>query len=213
MMKTPNKYLLLILTLGLIMSCADDNERNYQYFPDMYQSQAYEAYAESELFPNQTTALKPAEGSVKRGWMPFEYADNEEGYQKAKKELENPVPYTEENLLKGEELYGYYCAICHGDKGNGKGWLVQQEKVLGVPSYDDVGRAITSGSTYYVIYHGRNLMGSYASQMNRKEMWQVTQYVMKLKRELEDKDELPFDKDTIKNKQLFSTSDKLELTN
>jgi len=47
MMKTTNKYLLLILTLGLIMSCADDNERNYQYFPDMYQSQAYEAYAES----------------------------------------------------------------------------------------------------------------------------------------------------------------------
>lgn len=207
------KYIYVIIIALIAASCADDNERNYQYFNDMYQSQAYEAYAESDLFPQQTTALKPAEGSVKRGWMPFEYDNTNEAYIEAKKELENPLTYTEDNLAKGEELYGYYCAICHGDKGNGKGWLVQQEKVLGVPSYDDVGRAITSGSTYFVIYHGRNLMGSYASQMNRKEMWQVTQYVMKLKRDLEDKEELPFEKDTIKNKQLFSTSDKLEITN
>lgn len=206
-------YIYIVLIASIAVSCADKNDRNYQYFPDMYESQAYESYAESDLFPQQTTALKPAEGSVKRGWMPFEYADTEEGYQKAKKELENPLTYTEESVSKGEELYGYYCAICHGNNGNGKGWLVQQEKVLGVPSYDDVGRAITSGSTYYVIYHGRNLMGSYASQMNRKEMWQVTQYVMKLKRDLEDKEELPFEKDTIKNKQLFSTSNKLEITN
>lgn len=208
-----NKYIFTILIVALFTSCADNNERNYQYFPDMYQSQAYEPYAESDLFPQQTTALKPAEKSIKRGWMPFEYADTEDGYQRAKKELKNPVPYTEESVAKGEELYGYYCAICHGDKGNGKGWLVKQDKVLGVPSYDDVGRAITSGSTYYVIYHGRNLMGSYASQMNRKEMWKVTQYVMKLKRDLEGKEKLPFEKDTIKNKQLFTTSDKLELTN
>lgn len=208
-----NKYLFTALTLAFLVSCADNTERNYQYFPDMYQSKAYETYAESDLFPQQTTALKPAEGSIKRGWMPFEYPDTEEGYKKAKKELKNPIPYTEENVNKGKELFGYYCAICHGNKGNGKGWLVKQEKVMGVPSYDDVGRAITSGSTYYVIYHGRNLMGSYASQMNRKEMWQVVQYVMKLKRDLEDKEDLPFEKDTIKNKQLFSTSDKLELTN
>jgi len=208
-----HKFIFSVLILALMTGCADKKESNYQYFPDMYQSQAYETYAESELFPQQTTALKPSEASIKRGWMPFEYKDTEEGYQKAKQELENPVPYTEDNVAQGEELYNYYCAICHGKKGKGKGWLVQQEKILGVPSYDDVGRAITSGSTYYVIYHGRNLMGSYASQMNRKEMWQVTQYVMKLKRELEGKEELPFEKDTIKNKQLISTSDKLELTN
>ena len=116
-----HKYIFTVLMLALFTSCADNNERNYQYFPDMYQSQAYEPYAESDLFPQQTTALKPAENSIKRGWMPFEYADTEDGYQKAKKELENPVPYTEDNVAKGEELYGYYCAICHGNKGNGKG--------------------------------------------------------------------------------------------
>ena len=212
-MTTLYKYTFLILIIIAFTSCADNSERNYQYFPDMYQSQAYEPYAESKLFPQQTTALKPVEESIKRGWMPFEYADTEKGYQRAKKELENPVSYTEENVAKGEELYGLYCAICHGSKGNGKGWLVKQDKIMGVPSYDDVGRAITSGSIYHTIYYGRNLMGSYASQLNRKEMWQVAQYVMNLKRELKDKEKRPFEKDTIRNKQLFSTSDKLELTN
>ena len=212
-MTKSTKYIFLVLSTAMLISCADSNERNYQYFPDMYQSQAYEPYAESDAFPQQTTALKPVEESVKRGWMPFEYADSQQGYMKAKKELENPVAYTEENVAKGEELYGLYCAICHGDKGNGKGWLVKQDKIMGVPSYDDVGRAITNGSTYHTIYYGRNLMGSYAAQMDRKEMWQVTQYVMSLKRELTDKEQRPFEKDTIRNRELYTTSDKLNTTN
>ena len=169
------------------MSCADKDDPNYQYFPDMYESLAYESYAEAEIFPNEQVAMKPAEGTISRGWMPYGYEDNTEGYNRAKAELKNTLPYTEENLAKGEELYGLYCAICHGKKGDGQGWLVQQEKILGVPSYDDQGRAITEGSVYHVMYWGINTMGSYASQMSEKELWQVDHYVMKLKAELEGK--------------------------
>ena len=39
-------------------------------------------------------------------------------------------------------MYDIYCGICHGNKGDGQGKLVQREKILGIPSYDDVGRAI-----------------------------------------------------------------------
>jgi len=184
-MKVKN-ILILVLILG-IMSCADKDDPNYQYFPDMYESLAYESYAEAEIFPNEQVAMKPAEGTISRGWMPYGYEDNTEGYNRAKAELKNTLPYTEENLAKGEELYGLYCAICHGKKGDGQGWLVQQEKILGVPSYDDQGRAITEGSVYHVMYWGINTMGSYASQMSEKELWQVDHYVMKLKAELEGK--------------------------
>jgi mono/diheme cytochrome c family protein len=180
----------LVLILGLV-SCADKDDPNYQYFPDMYESLAYEAYAEADIFEqisgNSTTAMIPVEGSISRGWMPYEYEDNSEGYEAAKADLKNTLPYTEENLAKGKELYDIYCATCHGKKGNGKGWLVQQEKILGVPSYDDAGRAITEGSVYHVMYWGINTMGSYASQMSEKELWQVDHYVMKLKAELEGK--------------------------
>ena len=63
--------------------------------------------------------------------------------------------------------------------------MVKREKILGIPSYADAGRAITEGSTYHVIYYGRNTMGSYANQLNEEERWQVTAFVMKLKEDLE----------------------------
>jgi mono/diheme cytochrome c family protein len=77
-----------------------------------------------------------------------------------------------------------YCGICHGNLGNGQGNLVKREKFLGVPSYDDVGRAITEGSIYHTIYYGKNAMGSYANQLKEEERWQVVAYVLKLKADL-----------------------------
>jgi hypothetical protein len=35
--------------------------------------------------------------------------------------LTNPLSGTKENFAKGEIYYGYYCAFCHGDKGDGYG--------------------------------------------------------------------------------------------
>ena len=62
---------------------------------------------------------------------------------------------------------------------------MQREKILGIPSYDDAGRAITEGSIYHTIYYGKNAMGSYANQLNEEERWQVVSYVLKLKADLE----------------------------
>ena len=87
-------------------------------------------------------------------------------------------------MLKAKELYTVYCGVCHGSKGAGQGILVKREKILGIPSYADQGRAINSGSTYHVIYYGKNTMGSYANQLNERERWMVTSYVMKLKSDL-----------------------------
>jgi mono/diheme cytochrome c family protein len=163
----------------------------------MYESLAYEAYAEAEIFPEDQVAMIPVDGTISRGWMPYGYEDNAEGYEMSKTELKNTLPYTEENLAKGKELYEIYCGICHGNKGNGIGWLVEQEKILGVPSYDDKGRAITEGSVYHVMYWGINTMGSYASQMSEEELWQVDHYVMKLKAELEGKPVRSFEEESM----------------
>ncbi|MEM6720260.1 MAG: cytochrome c [Bacteroidota bacterium] len=175
----------------LMTSCFDKSQPNYQYFPNMYEPVGYEAYQEVKgveyggFAENQMEAQIPAEGSIKRGWMPYEYDDTNEGYEAAKAELLNPIAKSEENLGKGKELYGIYCAICHGNKGNGQGYLVKNEKFLGIPSYDDAARAITEGSIYHVLMYGKNNMGSHASQLSIKERWQVVQYVLKLKADLE----------------------------
>lgn len=191
-MRTTIKTLFALAAVALV-SCNSKRARNYQYFPNMYESVGYEAYSShegNEVFADNNTseALKPVEGSVHRGWLPYDFENSNEGYQVAKTGLNNPLPYTKENSEKGKALYGIYCAICHGDKGNGKGQLVKTEKILGVPSYDDQGRAITAGSIYHVMYYGINSMGSYASQTSIEERWQIAQYVEGLKATLEGKE-------------------------
>ena len=171
----------------LAVSCFNEKDRNYQYFPNMYKSVGYETYGEYEVFEGSQEAKLPVEGTIPRGWMPYEYDNTTEGYDLAKAELKNPLPYTEDNVNEGKALYTIYCAICHGDKGDGKGTLAQREKILGIPAYDDAGRAITEGSVYHVMYYGINTMGSYAAQTNEKERWQIDHYVMDLKAQLEGK--------------------------
>jgi mono/diheme cytochrome c family protein len=97
----------------------------------------------------------------------------------AKAELQSPLAQTEVHLVEGKELYGLYCAVCHGKKGDGQGILMTREKFLGVPSYAD--REITEGSIYHVLMYGKNAMGSHAGQVNSTERWQIAQHVMELR--------------------------------
>ncbi|WP_051605422.1 cytochrome c [Sediminibacter sp. Hel_I_10] len=176
----------LVLFLALcLVACNQKGSPNYEYMPNMYESVGYEAYQEAEPFDMDMEAKLPAEGSVARGGhLPFEFENNNDGYLNAKANLTNPLDSMALSSMEGGQNYDIYCAICHGKNGNGQGTLVKNEKILGVPSYDDVGRAINEGSIYHVIYYGKNAMGSYKNQLNEKERWQVVNYVMDLKKEL-----------------------------
>ena len=184
-MKNLYKILLLTILVGAFSSCQKDSRPNYQYMPHMYEPVGYEAYGEYEVFPNEQEAMLPAEGTIARGMSAYDYANTEDDYLAAKANLTSPLDSTAVDLERGKELYNIYCGICHGNKGAGQGTLAKREKILGIPSYADAGRAITAGSIYHVIYYGRNSMGSYASQINEEERWQVTAYVEKLKADLE----------------------------
>ncbi len=171
----------LLAGITLMASCrGDEKNRNYEYFPNMYEPVPYETYSESDAFRRGgTEAQLPAEGSIKRGFQPYEYAGTTEGYEAAKANLKSPMDSIGYDEPKATQLYTIYCAICHGDKGDGKGKLVQKEKFLGVPSYKD--RVITTGSVFHVETHGFGAMGSYKNQLTQEERWLVAHYVMKLK--------------------------------
>lgn len=169
----------------VMVSCFDSSKPNYQYMPNMYKPVSYETYGEYEIFPGSLEAMLPAEGTIPRGWQPYEYPNTTEGLNLAKAELTNPLMVTDQSLTEGKKLYDIYCAVCHGEKGDGLGILVQREKILGIPSYADPGRLITPGGIYHVQMYGLNSMGSYASQTNELERWQITQHVMNLKATLE----------------------------
>lgn len=184
-MKSLTKIAALSLILLGVVSCQNKSRPNYQFMPNMYEPVGYETYAESSAFPNGVEALVPAEGSIPRGFTPFDIANTTEGYDLAKASLKTPLDSTQVDYDMAKPLYEVYCGICHGNKGDGQGNLVKREKILGVPSYDDAGRAITEGSIYHTIYYGKNAMGSYANQLNEEERWQVVAYVLKLKADLE----------------------------
>tara|TARA_B100000927_G_scaffold6376_1_gene5037 strand:- start:548 stop:1099 length:552 start_codon:yes stop_codon:yes gene_type:complete len=176
------KHISLIVLIMSITSCFDPSKPNYQYFPNMYESVGYKTYQESDAFPNGIQAQLPVEGSVPRGWQPYEYEDSNEGYESAKLNLKSPLVNNEENLKNGKKMYDIYCSVCHGSKGDGQGILMEREKFLGIPSYAD--RDITEGSIYHVLMHGINLMGSHAGQVDDEERWQIAQYVLKLREDL-----------------------------
>lgn len=178
-------YIIVLSIVISLTSCSDNRSPNYQFMPNMYESAAYEAYSEGELFLNGQSSRLPAEGSVPRGYTPYDYEDSMEGMSRARTELKNPLPVTEENLAAGKELFGYFCAVCHGDKGDGQGILMQREKFLGVPSYADPGRVLTEGSIYHVQMYGINAMGAFTPQTTPHERWQITMHVLNLKAELE----------------------------
>ena len=195
-MKNIFKIAIVLIAIISLGSCQEDNKPNYQYMPNMYESAGYETYGDYEVFETVTggsSAMKPAEGSIARGWMPYEIENTNEGKEFAKVNLRNKLPFTEETEAKGQELYEIYCGICHGKKGDGQGNLVKRDKIAGVPPYNDEGRAITEGSVYHVMYYGLNSMGSYASQMTEEEMWMVDHYVMSLKDKLDKKEPRAYD--------------------
>lgn len=184
-MKSFIKISILALVLVSFASCNNKSRPNYEFMPNMYESVAYETYQESDAFNNGVQAQLPVDGTIPRGYTPFDIDNTTQGYNDAKANLKNMLDSTQVNQARGKELYNIYCGICHGSKGDGKGKLVQREKILGIPSFDDLGRAISEGSVYHTIYYGKNAMGSYAAQLNHEERWQVVSYVMKLKEDLE----------------------------
>ena len=184
-MNSFRKIGVVLVLVVFVSACHDKSKPNYQYMPNMYMPVGYETYEKVDFLPNGLEAMLPVEGTINRGWLPYENENTLEGKELARL-MKSPLDSsdTEDNLIKGGQLYTIYCAICHGDKGDGQGTLAKREKILGIPSYADAARNITVGTAFHTQQYGLNAMGSYASQMNTKEMWQVSEYVMKLKAEL-----------------------------
>src|SRR5690554_7213382 len=90
-MKTLYKIVALVGVSTMATSCFNKEKPNYQLFPDMYESVAYETYAESDAFNNGITAQKPAEGTIPRGFEPEGYDNTPEGLELARVELKSPL--------------------------------------------------------------------------------------------------------------------------
>ena len=90
-MKVLYKVILVLALAVSVTSCFDKNRPNYQYMDNMYEPLGYEAYGSYDVFENGQEAKLPVEGTVSRGWMPYDYDNTNEGKEAAKASLTNPI--------------------------------------------------------------------------------------------------------------------------
>ncbi len=120
----------------------------------------------------------PPAGTIPRGFTQLKFASHsdEEG-----RGLPNPLKRSRDNLVRGQKVYNTYCIVCHGKYGEGDGSVVprfprppslQSEKI----------RAWADGQFVHIMTHGRNLMPSYASQIDEKDRWAVAHFIRALHR-------------------------------
>ncbi len=145
------------------------------------------AYDEFNGLSSPDAVREPVNGAV-----PYPYPNTDSGRVQAAQEIINsPFPITEAGLKKGSELFTIYCAICHGTKGDGMGYLVREgDPSKGITagvypaapanflkeSFIDT----TAGFFYHTIMYGKNMMGSYADKLSYRERWDVIQYIRSL---------------------------------
>ncbi|MCC5917132.1 MAG: cytochrome c [Cryomorphaceae bacterium] len=157
--------------------------------PNMYRGPQLNTYAASDLFSDSSAARLPVEGTVPRGYTPYNLPNSNEGYFASMENKQYPThapKVNENNLLEGERLYTRFCVNCHGAKGDGIGNLVKQEKFAGVPTYDSQRLPnLTPSSVFHVITYGKGVMGSHAAQIESQDRWRIVQHVMKLRAELD----------------------------
>lgn len=121
------------------------------------------------------------------GHVPYHYSDTEEERTRASKDIvSNPFPISAGGLARGKQLYTSQCAICHGEKADGNGYLVSEEnpnvKYPAAPAnfMQDTFYLASNGRFYHAIMYGKNVMGAYADKLSFEERWQVIHYIRSL---------------------------------
>src|SRR5580693_2113143 len=93
----------------------------------------------------------------------------------------NPVKPTAESQAHAKKQYGYDCAMCHGENGNGKGDLVGDMK-LTLKDYTDPAalKDLTDGQIFYIIKNGKGQMPGEGDRAKPDDIWNMVIYVRSL---------------------------------
>lgn len=198
-MNSVRQYVFLISVAFVVTSCSynrspegnyDPNDPGYVYAPDMYYSVPYEPLSQNEDGGGNKynkfgmTMREPVKGTIARGKLDYvyPYPNTPEGYEMAA-QLKNPLKPTEENILKGKQLYETYCDHCHGKTGSSEGPVMASGK-FPKPHFgkfnSDYIRNLPDGKKFHTITYGKNLMGSHASQVSPHERWLIILYIDRL---------------------------------
>jgi mono/diheme cytochrome c family protein len=168
------------------------------------QPKFYHPYHQTSMFADGTTARPIPAGTIARGHLQLEkdlYTGKR--YDAGLKQDVDidyiPIAITHEDLVRGQQKYAIYCAVCHGAVGDGGGMIVARGMVRppslvrtddpipaegspGRPSYDrsvNVQRA-PIGHYFDVITNGYGAMYSYNDRVGVEDRWRIAAYIKAL---------------------------------
>jgi mono/diheme cytochrome c family protein len=165
-LKNTIKSFAAIALIAVFASCdRDRNTTGWEYFNDMAHSAAYETY--------------PVEGTIPLGYEPYLYEKNDTDRIEAGLALVNPYEPNAKNLERGKQVFTIYCINCHGEKGDGKGYLFTSGKYPFPPKslLSDKIRNAPAGEIYHVVSVGFGVMPQHGSQVRPADRWKVAMYV------------------------------------
>ena len=127
------------------------------------------------------SGLIPAHADANPGrielWMASTSLDATLGREAPKGQ--NPVPLTEQNLLKGVHLFAQNCAVCHGSAGStaspiAKGLYPKPPQLATDGVEDD-----PEGFSFWRIKHGIRLTGmpSFGYSLNDQDIWTLALFL------------------------------------
>jgi mono/diheme cytochrome c family protein len=93
----------------------------------------------------------------------------------------NPVKFTDVSVERGKKIYETQCAMCHGEKGDGKGEIVAE---MGIKPPDftnpETLKKRTDGELFTIIGQGDTVMPSQAKRLSDHHRWQIVNYLRSL---------------------------------
>lgn len=178
------KRTFFILTLMIFLNACnhDKTHPGYAYMPDMYYSEAANANSENKVFKNKMTNQMPVLGTIARGHIPYPYQPKNYADQiAAGNELVNPVEINLQTLAEGKAQFDIFCASCHGELGDGNGFLYTSKLYAIKPTslIESYVQDKKDGEIFHVITVGSlsGLMGAHGSQISVEDRWKIINYI------------------------------------
>ncbi|GBE30472.1 MAG TPA: cytochrome c [Bacteroidetes bacterium] len=149
--------------------------------PNMDSQPKYRAQSSSEFFSDGASMRLPVEGTVARGELHEDTEFWEGKYsQSGAFIIDSPLVPTMDNLERGRERFNIYCAVCHGQVGDGTGIIIKRGFILPPSFHTDQIREYPDGKIFDIITHGIRNMPKYADQIPVEDRWMIVNYLRAL---------------------------------
>lgn len=184
------RYLILafgLLVLGVMVIAGKRGDISRKppiyIFPDMDRQVKLRPQKELGFYEDGRSSRLPVDGTVARGAR-YQDIPVHTGFTTGTTNYVefSPLTLTTELMSRGQGRFQISCAPCHGGVGDGKGITKSFGMNVVADLHDPRIVNMTDGELFYVITHGRNLMGGYAAQLEPEDRWAVVAYVRALQR-------------------------------